>query len=157
MTDKTPSQLIEERIQEMGPDMYHDSERMYMYTCMDTGMKFETYGQSATYSPYTGSMNIMAMNEDVNPSEYMKPSSVPPSQSNMHQQTPLHPNPVPAGSAPKGGPDYDWMNKPWAGNPAPDAQGVIGADASSVALRGFVPYPQQSVPPHVNKNPGEKT
>lgn len=154
---KSPSQLIEERVDEMGPDTFGDLNEEFKYTCMDTGMIFETYGEPAAFSPYTGSPNIMEEvghpAEAVNPNEYMKPTGIPPSQANMHKQVPIAPNPAATGP---GLPPTTQVSP----NPAPDVQGVIGAPTADP--RGFLPYPQQSmqpgqVPPHVTKKPGERT
>ncbi len=155
---KNAKDLIEQKLKEMPNMMYgNDSMEMtYKYTCMSTGMMFETYGKPATYSPFTGGTDIEPMmdhQEAVNPGEYMKPTGIPPSQANPQVQTPLAPNPVPP--APPA-----WQNQPWAPNPAPDAQATIGA--TQAAPTGYVPYPQQSmqpgaVPPHQKKKPGEKT
>ena len=50
----TAQQLIEKRMSEMPIDTGME----YKYFCLDTGMSFCTYGESAMYSPFTGSMNI---------------------------------------------------------------------------------------------------
>ena len=148
MSDKSPNQLIEERVSEMDEHggAYSD-DTVYRYHCMSTGMMFETRGEPASVSPFTGT-------KDIKEQEYMQNTDIPANQKNMQVQTPVLPNPVPAS-----GPYYD-QNTPWAGNPAPDATGVVGATTAD--SRGFVPYPQQSmqpgtIPPHVNKAPGEKT
>lgn len=155
MAEKTPSQLIEERAAEMSDMDLYDSEPRH-YVCVQTGMVFETYGEPAKCSPYTGSTEIV----EQTPADFQKPTDIPANQKNPMQQTPLSPNPVPAGSAPKPGPDANWQNTPWSPNPAPDAQGTIGADQAGP--QGFVAYPQQSmqpghVPPYTTKQPGEKT
>ena len=152
MTDKSPSQLIEERVSEMDDmGMYNDLEDEYNYTCMDTGMDFETYGEAAMYSPFTGSSNI-TMREEVTeqPSDYMKPTDIPSNQKNMQQQVPLSPNPAPTQPGPG-----SWQTTQLSPNPAPDAQGMIGADQAGP--QGFVAYPQQSVPPFKTMPPNQKT
>lgn len=155
--NKSPSQLIEERMSEMPDMMYNGEEPEYKYVCMDTGMTFETYGESASVSPFTGTSNIM-MREEVaeqTPADFQQMKDIPSSQKDPMKQTPVSQNPAPA--QPGSG---SWTNQPWSPNPASDQQGVVGAD--SAGPRGFVPYPQQSmqpgqVPPHVNKQPGERT
>lgn len=149
MAAKTASQLIEARLKEMPMDMAYpdDMESEYKYTCMDTGLMFETYGEMASYSPFTGSMNISMM-ESVREQDSQKPTGIPASQANPMQQTPVAANPAPAGAP-------NWMNTPVSGNPAPDAQNLIGTVAADG--QGYVPYPQQSVPPYTQMQPGMKT
>lgn len=155
MSEKSPSQLIEERVQEMGAmgmygSEYDDSE--YAYTCMDTGLCFETYGEPASYSPFSGSTNISMMESANNEQDsQMASTDIPPSQKDPQTQKPLQANPAPA--QPGTG---SWVNKPASANPAPDAQSTVGSTQAN-PTSGFVPYPQQSVPPFVNKQPGERT
>ncbi len=151
MSEKSTTQLIEERVHKLDEHggAYAD-DTVYRYHCMSTGMMFETRGEPARVSPYTGGQDI----QEQTPADFQKTTDVPANQKNQQVQTPLMPNPVPAP-----GPYYP-QNTPWAGNPAPDATGVVGATTAD--SRGFVPYPQQSmqpgtIPPHVNKAPGEKT
>lgn len=146
---KSPSQLIEDRMSEMDMmGMYGDEdyEGQY-YTCMDTGQRFETYGGDAMYSPYTGSTNI-TIAEEVGEQDYMKKTDIPPSQKNMQKQTPLAMNPAPAQPSP---PPTTQLYP----NPAPDASGMVGATQANP--QGFVPYPQQSVPPYTTMSPNQKT
>ena len=159
---KNAKDLIAEKVQEMGPNGFDSMQEEYKYTCMDTGLMFEAYGQVPMYSPYTGSSNIMAEEpgdtpmasgyESVNPGEYMKSTGVPSNQADPKKQNPLSPNPVPA-------PGPTDQNTPWAGNPAPDASGTIGAIQADG--RGFVPYPQSSAPSSTttakNSSAGSKT
>jgi len=132
MTHKTAKELIDEHMSENG--MFGDEygpENEYM--CGDTGMKFETYGAPASYSPFTGSMNFMGLG----PSE-------------AEQNKPLKPNPTPSEpSAP--------ANKPSKGNPAPDAKGSVGATKAD--KKGFVTSTPSAgkVPPYKEKKPGERT
>jgi len=143
MTDKSPNQLIEERIQEMDKRGSYVDEKVYRYHCMSTGMVFETRGEPAQVSPFTGKNDIVEQ-------DFQQMKDVPANQKDPMKQTPLMANPTPPDVPPA-----NWQNTPWAPNPAPDAQSTVGA--TSAGPQGFVPYPQQSAPPHVNKNPGERT
>lgn len=149
MSEKTASQLIEERVQSMGEKGPVLVGTKYRYECMDTGMPFETLGEAAVCSPFTGGKNFQ-LKEEIAEQEYMQMTDVPANQKNQQVQTPLSPNPAPGqpGSA-------SWQNTPWAGNPAPDASGSVGA--TSADGRGFVTYPQQSVPPHQTMTPGTRS
>lgn len=152
---KSPSQLIEDRVSEMDDmGMYGGNdfgEDEYYYTCMDTGMRFETYGEAAMYSPYTGSSNIVMSEEVVEqPSDYMKSTDIPPSQKNMQKQVPPSMNPAPSQSGPA-----TWQTTQTSPNPAPDASSMVGA--TSAGPQGFVAYPQQSVPPYKTMPPNQKT
>ena len=48
---KDPAKVLEAAINE-------SLEIEYKYLCRDSNQMFETYGETATYSPFTGSMNI---------------------------------------------------------------------------------------------------
>lgn len=153
---RSPRQLIEERVNQMsrkGDMSFEESQRVFHYACLDTGMPFRTFGEAATRSPFTGSRNIT----EQSPADYQELTDIPASQKDPMMQTPVSDNPVP--SAPGAGPDSDapWYNMPWDGNPAPDMSGVVGADAASMGTRGYVPYPAKPTPPHVNKAPGERS
>lgn len=165
--------LIEERAKKLDENLGMAPEK---WVCMETGMYFKVpEASSPMYSPFTGGTEIEPAGngdyddeysddysndysngyngypmEAVNPSEYMKPTGLPPGQGDPHKQVPPSANPAPA--QPGAG---SWQNTPWAPNPAPDASGAVGA--SSANPQGYVPYPQSSVPPHVEKKPGEKT
>lgn len=139
---KSPSQLIEERVAEMG------DEELTTYTCMDSGMTFEVLGE-AQFSPYTGSPNI------VSEMEFQQMKDVPPNQKDPMKQVPLQMNPAPA--QPGAG---SWQTTQLSPNPASDASGTVGADQAGP--RGFVAYPQQSmqpgsVPPYQTMSPNQKT
>lgn len=93
---------------------------------------------------------------------YMAPTAVPGTQKNPHKQQPLKANPVPSGSAPKAGPDADWMINQLMANPAPDTSALYGDDEAGAD--GYVPGPHKKtpagtgkVPPYQVKKPGEKT
>ena len=149
--------LIEQRVDSMskrGDLAFEDDRRVHHYACLDTGMPFKTIGEQARRSPFTGSTNIV----EQTPAEFQALTDVPGSQKDPFAQTPVSMNPVPA--TPGAGSDQapaPWYNAPIYDNPSPDMQGQIGADASGIAQRGYVPYPTKPVPPHVNKAPGDET
>lgn len=115
MSKKTAAQLIEEQVSEMG-DMYMDSDVSYYYRCMETGLGFETFGEPASYSPFTGSPDIMA--EEASSKDF--------------EQSPQGQNPVPS----KGG--IDWKTKQTAANSAPSDKNPYGA--TSPDGKGFLPF-----------------
>lgn len=154
---RSPRQLIEERVNQMarkgGELAFEDAQKVYFYSCLDTGMPFKTFGEAAQRSPFTGSSRIVEQTA----ADFQSLDDIPGNQKDPMKQTPVSANPVPA--APGAGPDSDapWFNQPWDDNPAPDMTGQVGADAASLGSRGYVPYPQRSIPPHVNKNPSDRT
>lgn len=140
--------LIEQRVRQMekrGEMTFEDDRKRHFYACLDTGMPFSTIGEQARRSPFTGSINISEQSE----TEFQQMTDIPSNQKNPMQQTPLEMNPVPLEPSPM-------ANYPWQDNPAPDMQDVIGADHAN-GTSGYVPYPDKSVPPHVNKAPGDRT
>lgn len=150
----TPRQLIEERVSKLAKrgDFMMESQKVYNYACLDTGMPFRTFGEAAQRSPFTGTKNFTEQTS----ADFQKLTDVPSNQKNPMAQTPLSANPVP--SAPGAGPDSQapWdTDLTWDDNPAPDASAAVGADTANPS--GYVPYPGRPVPPHVNKNPGDRT
>jgi hypothetical protein len=118
-------------------------------------MPFTTFGEAAQRSPFTGSRNFMV---EQTPADFQKLDDIPGSQKDPFAQEPIADNPTPsAPSASPEDPEAPWGNEPWDDNDAPDDQGVIGADAASLGSRGYVPYPPRQTPPHVNKQPGDRT
>lgn len=149
----TARQLIESKIkvvQQMKED----------YVCKDTGKTFKVAEGTAKYSPFTGSMNIepvessaSGVREDdysASYSGFMAANPIPAAAANPFLQEPLIQNPSDEPVS------FDWMNAPWAGNPAaPDGSAELGPDDANSL--GFVPSKKTPLPPFMVKKPGEAT
>jgi len=171
---KSAAELIEQRLQTLGE---HVGEAEYMYTCLDTGLQFETVGESASFSPFTGSANIEGMgleephaDMDYDPelddighygesTDFMQDTPIPGNQQDPHKQNPLSANPTPSQSS--SSPMGDMTQT--SANPGEDDDSDIGDDEADPST-GFVPGEnddlepgEEDVPPFTTKSPGEKT
>lgn len=145
----TAKSLIEQKLKEMDQEDI-PAQEMY-YVCTDTGLTFDTHGEAAEFSPFTGGRNIEPIQgvgeaNEVQASQTVD-TPIPGNQTDPFTQNPLSPDPT-------GEISFDWSTVQTSDNPAPDQQSLIGdVEADS---NGYLTIKPAAMPSFQTMRPNQK-